>query len=212
MKLTTQQLACMARGDGVLTDQAWHGCVRYLFALQSDSDPVDCDDWNAAMSVVRDVSTWTLAQSERRYGPAAAACLKLAHTQNMTEPLVHPGDIIPCTFSRRTAPLLYTSSKHSQPRAVSVRVQRRFYAWEYHPVTGLQTPHFSAFYVYESHFEWLIEAVHVLGHFDAMLRKTSAARAAAAGTELEWTADGTWQTLRANLNGLLRCLAIYLAD
>jgi hypothetical protein len=217
MKLSAAQLLRISRGGGIFNEDEWRGCIAYLFALRTSNDPSDSDAWNACMASVRMVLSWALSQCALKYGRAAHECLVHASTHCMMEELNHivigktGARRARCVFSHR-ARLPYYKAPLRARQTVSRRVQRRFYSWKHHAQTGLQSPHFTPSYVYESHFSHLINAVYTLGRMPEMLQGVaSSPELALPADECVWTTHPMWSRVCTNINALMRCIWLYLS-
>jgi hypothetical protein len=203
-KLTAAQSDSVASQSGLFSAAAWRGCVAYLHALLSDDDPVvDLDSWTHAMQAVKTFLDWALVQARARFGVLGHQCLLLASTKEMLPESEHQLHEARCVFSGRKRPVLYCSASQPEPCAVSVRVQRKFAWWAHHEQTGLECPHTSAAFVYESQYSFLVIGIYTLGHLGAILKQHS--RACAANLSLkDFEELPVWRQLYLKLNAILR--------
>jgi hypothetical protein len=88
---------------------------------------------------------------------------------SLADELIHEQHSLPCIFTGIRHPLLYRSEREREARPASVRLQCRFRYWTHHEQTGLECPHFTPWFVFESQFALLIKAFYVLGHWEQIL-------------------------------------------
>ncbi len=200
-KLTAAQSESVGDRKGLISPQLWQACVSYLHALLTDDDPSNTDSFGQAMLLVKTFVDWALQVSKKRFGTLGYECLLLASQKEMQPELEHTMNDAPCVFSGRTTPLLYTSASHPLPTPVYLRVQRKFTWWAYHEQTGLESPHASPAFVYESRYSFLILGMYALGHLGALLKNQS--RAHAKESLAEFQADPIWSELYLKINEML---------
>jgi len=211
-KFTTAQSESIASGTGLFDIDVWRGCVAHLHALLTDDDPAsDLDSWSRAMQLIKTFLEWALGRARDRFGALGHACLVHASTNEMLPEFEHLQSIAPCVFSGRTAPVLYRSPSHPEPRACSVRVQRRFTWWAHHEQTGLESPHTSAVFVYESQYSFVVSGVYALGHLGSILKHKSRACAPDACSLEEFATLPLWDELYAKINAILCVVHAFIA-
>jgi hypothetical protein len=143
-----------------------------------------------------------LLKARKRFGVLGHECLLLASTKEMLPELEHQLHEARCVFSGRKWPVLYRSPSHPVPSAVGIRVQRKFTWWAHHEKTGLESPHTSAAFVYESQYSFLIMGVYALGHLAAILKQYS--RACGNLSLDDFQELPVWTELYLKLNAILR--------
>ena len=168
-KLTAAQARSVASRKGLFDHVIWSGCVAYLYALLANPDPENNECWIRAIALIKSYLEWSLMQARARFGVNGGTCLLMASSKEMTPEKEHPLNESPCVFSGRKSPELHPPSM----QAVYTRVQRTFRWWDHHEDTGLECPHESYLYVYESRYSFLIEGIYTLGHIAAILRRYS---------------------------------------
>ena len=211
-KFTAAQSESVASGSGLFDIDVWRGCVAHLHALLTDDDPAsDLDNWSHAMQLVKTFVEWVLAKARVRFGALGHECLLHASTKNMLPELEHQQCEAPCVFSGRTNPVLYRTPSHPEPCASSIRLQRRFSWWAHHEQTGLESPHTSAAFVYESHYSYVISGVYALGHLGAILKHKSRALAPDPCSLAEFQALPLWSELYLKINAILCVVHAFVA-
>lgn len=202
-KLTPAQSEAVSQRSGLFTPAMWQGCVAYLHALLTDDDPNSTDIFAQAMALIKMFVDWALLVAKKRFGEHAHACLLLASQKEMQPELEHTMHDAPCVFSARTTPLLYASSSHAAepPSPVYLRVQRKFTWWAHHEQTGLECPHESPAFVYESRYSYLVAGMYALGHLGSLLKQQSRVHAVAGLREFQ--AAPVWSELHCKINEIL---------
>lgn len=200
-KLSASQCDSVSNRRGLFTLAAWNRCVAYLYAQLTDQDPVSTGSYVESMLLVKMFVDWALQVAKKRFSALGHECLLLASTKEMCPELQHPLSIAPCVFSARTSPQLYCSPAHLAPVFVNERVQRKFSWWAYHEQTGLETPHFSDSFVYESQYSHLVVGMYVLGHLSALLKRQ--ARKMQDLGEAAFKADPVWPEMLAKIGDIL---------
>ena len=200
-KLTSAQSESVGDRKGLFSQALWQACVAYLHALLTDDDPSNMDSFAQAMLLIRTFVDWALQVAKKRFGVLGYECLLLASQKEMQPELEHTMNDAPCVFSGRTSPLLYTSVSQPEPAPVYLRVQRKFTWWAYHEQTGLESPHASPAFVYESRYSYLIIGMYALGHLGALLKQQSRVHSKASLEEFQ--ANSIWSELYLKINEML---------
>jgi hypothetical protein len=180
----------------------WMQCVTYLHAQLTDDDPISASSFTKALLLIKVFLEWALQMARVRYGEQGHECLLMASLHEMGPELEHPLHTHACVFSARLHPVLYTSPSHAEPTPVSVRLQRRFHWWAYHETTGLESPHASPSFVYESQYSHLIAAMHALGHLGAMLKQEARAFDSQIDADT-FKSHPMWETMYQAINDIL---------
>ena len=165
VRLTASQLSYVRARKGLFPLDVWSKCGVYVCTLALHPDPDHNPDWIHACSVVQRFMDWALEQASVRLGANARECLDLAARHDMSDELEHPLYTKPCIFSGRRR----VQTCGGEPVPTIKRVQRRFHWWAAHPQTGLCVPFHSRWFVYESIYTPLLQAVHILGRFNQNL-------------------------------------------
>jgi hypothetical protein len=200
-KLTAAQSESVSQRKGLFTLVMWQGCVAHLHALLTDDDPSNTESFALAMLLIRTFVDWALQVAKKRFGALGYECLLLASQKEMQPELEHTMGDAPCVFSGRAAPLLYTSTSQAEPAPAYLRVQRKFTWWAHHEQTGLECPHASPAFVYESRYSYLVTGMYALGHLGSLLKHQSRVHATA-GLE-EFQAAPIWAELHCKINEIL---------
>ncbi len=200
-KLTSAQSESVGNREGLFSLGVWQSCVAYLHALLTDDDPTNTDSFAHAMLLIKTFVDWALQVAKKRFGTLGYECLLLASQKEMQPELEHTMHDVPCVFSGRTTPLLYTSASQAEPVPVYMRMQRKFTWWAHHEQTGLESPHASPAFVYESRYSYLITGMYALGHLGSLLKHQSRAHSKASLNEFQ--ADPIWSELYLKINEIL---------
>jgi hypothetical protein len=202
-KLSATQIDAVRLRDGLFDFRTWRSCVSYLHALQTNEDPENSGEFAHVTKLVASFVAWSLLAATAKFGSTGVRCLQLAASKTMLPELEHSLHEAPCVFSGRTSVLALRSPSAPVPQAVSKRVQRQFVWWEHHEQTGLESPHFSEAFVYESQFTYLVQSFHALGHF-ADIAKAKARELWASGVThaVEFQAHPMWKEFYEKINCL----------
>lgn len=201
-KLTPAQSDSIRKQTGLFDAVLWGGCLSYLHALLSCDDPSNTEPWMTAMQLIKVFIEWALQQARLRFGPLGYECLYHASTKEMQPELEHPLHEAKCVFSGRTHLDTFSTPSHPEPQVIGRRVQRKFSWWAHHEQTGLESPHTSASYVYESQYSYLVLGMYTLGHLGAILKHHS--RACGLQVSLaEFQSNPVWAELYVKINMIL---------
>lgn len=202
-KLTNIQTQRVASQRGLFDLSAWLNCVDYLFVTRTDDDPADAVIWNQTMQLVRIFIDGALHVASSHMPELGYECLLMASCKELSgPPVAHALTEDRCVFTGRFKPPLYRSPSHKEPISVCERVQCRFQWWAHHTITGLECPHTSSWYVFESQFTMLVLAVHMLGHLPAIL-KQHAKSILPGATGDEFRKDPLWGELYLRINSAM---------
>jgi hypothetical protein len=202
-KLTPVQIDSIRSRHGLISPADWTKCVSHLHARLTDEDPAGADVWQKAMASVKRFVEWAVWTSGKKFSDEARDCLALASQHRMSAELIHEENETPCVFSQRCTPALFRSPSHPSPACVSVRVQCNFSWWAHHEETGLECPHTSRWFVYESMFSYLVKGVFALGHLSQMLEEQSRTMQPAGLGAEEFAQQPVWQELLDKINCIL---------
>jgi hypothetical protein len=211
-KLTATQISNLSKGHGLFNISIWKSALSYLFTSLADADPPNADGWNSIVLLFKSTVEWVLQAAEGKYGSAARECLKRASSESMDTEYTHAQNEKKCIFSKRLTPQVYEID--GETKTTSERLHRRFFSWQHHKETGLICPHYSPYYVYESHFSHLIEAVYAIGHMPSILRalavEINGRRADDDTTEEVWLDLREWRDIYSNINSMMESVWVYL--
>lgn len=190
------------------SDSDWKDCIEHHFRFGADDSP-SAVSYQVVVDRFDDmVKDFLRRVRERARDPRMYDCLKLAATTQVCPEFEHEQVTEKCIFSGRTQPMEISVSGSSRTVIPFRRLHCCFTWWAQHPETGLDCPHFSSFFVYESRFSYIIKGMHVLGHFDAMLRSVALEMKDLAHDE--FVSDPRWSRLRDNLNAIVSMLVTEL--
>jgi hypothetical protein len=200
-KPTSSQQAAIRNGRGLVSASEWRNCMEYLHRLFHEEDPPESVEWKDMLRKVQIAASWLLEQSLIHRGRSAHRCLELSLHSSLSDELIHEQESLPCIFTGRRKPLLYRTAQDREARPASVRLQCRFRHWKHHEQTGLECPHFSPWFVYESQFALLIKAFYVLGHWEQIIRQQASEMAHMEQEEFvqQQVWKETWNKLHAML-------------
>lgn len=209
-RLSTAQVQSVSTGKGLFTPDAWKGCLVYLHELRSNPDPINTEQWMQSLGTIKVFLEWALFQTKSRFGKLAHECLLAATQKEMTQELQHELNDVPCIFSFRRHPILVSTA--SRPaEATSSRLQCSFRWWAHHEQSGMECPHTSQAYVYESHFSFLIRGMYVLGHLAAVLQDVATKDKEEGVTVAAFQARPEWVEFYSKLNHILYVVWAMLA-
>ena len=217
VRFTAAQISSVRGRTGLFSMDVWVRCGFYVFTLALHPDPEHNPEWIYAGSVVQRFLDWTLEQADARFGPAGWACLDFASRCDMSEELYHPLHVKPCVFSGRRRVQTCRQINENEPlRLVSTRVQRRFTWWAAHPQTGLFVPFKSRWFVYESIYTPLLQAIHILGRFNQHLiqlgQEISLRNNGSGFSVRQLSLHSEWKNTYKKINDILFVICIMVND
>lgn len=189
---------------GLFDADAWNSCVSYLFASRTEEDPSsNTAMWNQCMQLVRVFVDDALRSAQALFPGLGHECLLLASSKELSGPPVkHLLKEDPCIFSGRTLLPTFRTPTRSTPIAVYTRVQCQFHWSAHHAMSGMECPHTSSWYVFESQYTFLVLGMYMLGHLGPML-KQKAKEVLPGATEEEFKRDPMWEQLFQRINSAL---------
>lgn len=189
---------------GLFDVDEWNSCVSYLFATRTDDDPSsDTAMWNQCMQLVRVFVDNSLQRAHSRFPELGYECLVLASNKEMTgPPVMHALNEDPCVFSGRLELPAFRTPTRSTPFTVNARVQCQFHWSAHHAMTGMECPHSSSWYVFESQYTFLVLGMYMLGHLGPMLKQHAKAILPGATAE-EFQRDEMWKELYQKINSAM---------
>jgi hypothetical protein len=205
MKRLTALLSQRVESQRGLFDlDAWNSCVSHLFATRTDDDP-SCDTamWNQCMQLVRVFVDDSLQCALSRFPALGHECLLMASSKEMKGPPVkHALNEDPCAFSGRTELPAFRTPTRPEPFTVNSRVQCQFHWSAHHAMTGMECPHASSWYVFESQYTFLVLGMYMLGHLGPMLKQQAKSTLPGASAD-EFQRSPLWEELYQRINSAM---------
>jgi hypothetical protein len=200
-RLMAAQLAAIRKG-GLFSAENWSKCISYLFRARDNPDPVGGAQWEEIMIVARHLVDWIVQQCGSKYKAVAEECLRHAGRADVVM-------LDACTHEENSARCVFSHRQHTPCHEIK-RLHRGFYSWSFHPERCIPTPVHTPLYVYEAHYDSLIEAVYALGHLPALLLQQAKSPAMQKIDESEFIKHEIWTKAAENIAFAVKVVFMFI--